>query len=71
MDFNQEEMQNFLEQTAGKSEEELMDAIVETARAQGGASVLESVYEQMHPFLSEAQRAKMEEVLRRMKGEEY
>jgi len=69
MDMTQGDMQRFLAQNAGKSESELMDAIVETARGAGGPSVLEGVYAQMYAHLTDAQRAKMEEVIRRMKGE--
>ncbi|MCL2670829.1 MAG: hypothetical protein FWF10_02200 [Clostridiales bacterium] len=68
MELTQGEMQSILARNAGKSESELMDAIVDSARDAGGPSVLESAYAQIYPHLNDAQRAKMEEVIRRMKG---
>ncbi len=69
----QDEIMRQAEQYAGRSEAELFDALrgmTDEARASGDMndSKLEEIYRLLYPMLSEQQRAKMQEVLARLRG---
>lgn len=65
-------LQETVAQYAGKSREELFDTlknVTEQERAAGGINntKMDDIYEKLSPFLTDAQRERMQEVLRRLK----
>ena len=67
-----EEMERFLNARKDSSEDALMDELKRMTREQAQSGEMsptrmEEIYATLSPFLSEAQKAKMREVLRRLK----
>ena len=67
-----EEMERFLNERQGSSEDALMDELKRMTRAQEqtgemSPTRMEEIYATLSPFLTETQRAKMREVIRRLK----
>lgn len=70
--MTQDEMEQFLHQRQSSTEGELMEELKRMTRAQeqtGEMSTtrMEEIYNTLWPFLNEAQRQKMQEVIRRLK----
>ena len=68
-----EEMERFLKERESRSEDALMDELKRMTREQEQAGEMsptrmEEIYATLSPFLSEAQREKMREVIRRLKS---
>ena len=68
-----EEMERFLEERQNSGEDALMDELKRMTREQersGDMSPtrMEEIYDTLSPFLSERQREKMREVIRRLKS---
>ena len=68
-----EEMERFLNERKDNSEDALMDELKRMTRAQEQSGEMsptrmEEIYATLSPFLSEAQREKMREVIRRLKS---
>ena len=67
-----EEMEKFLQDRQNSGEDALMDELKRMTREQEQAGEMsptrmEEIYSTLSPFLSEAQREKMREVIRRLK----
>ncbi len=67
-----EEMERFLNARKDSSEDALMDELKRMTREQEQSGEMsptrmEEIYATLSPFLSEAQKAKMREVIRRLK----
>lgn len=67
-----EEMERFLNERQGSSEDALMDELKRMTRAQEqtgemSPTRMEEIYATLSPFLTETQREKMQEVIRRLK----
>ena len=67
-----EEMERFLNARKDSSEDTLMDELKRMTREQAQSGEMsptrmEEIYATLSPFLSEAQKAKMREVIRRLK----
>lgn len=67
-----EEMERFLNERQGSSEDALMDELKRMTRAQEqtgemSPTRMEEIYATLSPFLTETQREKMREVIRRLK----
>ena len=68
-----EEMERFLQERQNSSEDVLMDELKRMTREQErtgemSPTRMEEIYATLSPFLSEAQREKMREVIRRLKS---
>ena len=68
-----EEMERFLQERQNSGEDALMDELKRMTREQeqrGEMSTtrMEEIYDTLSPFLSERQREKMREVIRRLKS---
>ncbi len=68
-----EEMERFLQERQSSTEDALMDELKRMTREQEqtgemSPTRMEEIYATLSPFLSEAQRAKMREVIRRLKS---
>ena len=68
-----EEMERFLNQRKDSSEDALMDELKRMTREQErtgemSPTRMEEIYATLSPFLSESQREKMREVIRRLKS---
>ena len=68
-----EEMERFLKERESRSEEALMDELKRMTREQEQAgdispTRMEEIYDTLSPFLSDRQREKMREVIRRLKS---
>ncbi len=67
-------IQDFYDMQQGKDRDELMDTLESMTREQRASgemnnSKMEEIYELLYPMLSEPQRTKMQEVIRRLKFE--
>ena len=67
-----EEMERFLQERQNSGEDALMDELKRMTREQEQAGEMnstrmEEIYATLSPFLSESQREKMREVIRRLK----
>lgn len=70
--MTQEQMEQFLHQRENRSEEELMAELMNMTRAQEqtgemSSTRMEEIYRTLSPFLTERQRQKMQQVIRRLK----
>ena len=70
--MTQEEMERFLTARKGSNEDALMEELKRMTREQEQAGEMsptrmEEIYSTLSPFLSESQREKMREVIRRLK----
>ena len=70
--MTQEKMERFLTVRKGSSEDALMEELKRMTREQEQAGEMsptrmEEIYSTLSPFLSESQREKMREVIRRLK----
>ena len=68
-----EEMERFLEERQSSGEDALMDELTRMTREQERTGEMshtrmEEIYDTLSPFLSERQREKMREVIRRLKS---
>lgn len=68
-----EEMERFLEERQSSGEDALMDELTHMTREQErtgemSPTRMEEIYDTLSPFLSERQREKMREVIRRLKS---
>ena len=68
-----EEMERFLNARQNSGEEELVDELKrmtreQEQRGQMSSTRMEEIYDTLSPFLSERQREKMREVIRRLKS---
>ena len=68
-----EEMERFLSARQNSSEDALMAELAQMTRAQAQTGEMiptrmEEIYDTLSPFLSERQREKMREVIRRLKS---
>ena len=68
-----EEMERFIEARQNAGEDALMEELTRMTREQEQAGEMsptrmEEIYSTLSPFLSEAQREKMREVIRRLKS---
>ena len=68
-----EEMERFLNARQNSGEEELVDELKRMTREQEqrgemSSTRMEEIYDTLSPFLSERQREKMREVIRRLKS---
>ena len=68
-----EEMEKFLKERKNSSEDALMDELKRMTREQEqtgemSPTRMEEIYATLSPFLSESQREKMREVIRRLKA---
>ena len=68
-----EEMERFLQERQNSSEDALMDELKRMTREQEqtgemSPTRMEEIYATLSPFLSESQREKMREVIRRLKS---
>ncbi|MDD3401529.1 MAG: hypothetical protein PHT58_07905 [Eubacteriales bacterium] len=66
------DIRDIYQSNQGKSEDELMSELETMTREQRASgemdnSKMEEIYEMLYPMLSESQRAKMREVIRRLK----
>ena len=66
-----EEMERFLQERQNNSEDALMDELKRMTREQEQAGQMsptrmEEIYSTLYPFLTESQREKMREVIRRL-----
>ena len=69
---NTEDVREVVDQFAGSSEAELFDALKQVTAAERAAGRLddtrmEAIYEKLAPMLTERQREKMREVIRRLR----
>ena len=70
--MTQEEMERFLNERQNRGEDALMEELKRMTREQEQAGEIsptrmEEIYSTLSPFLSESQREKMREVIRRLK----
>ena len=68
-----EEMERFLQQRQNSGEDALMDELKRMTKEQEQAGEMsptrmEEIYQTLSPFLTDRQREKMREVIRRLKG---
>ena len=68
-----EEMERFLQERQNSGENALMDELTRMTREQErtgemSPTRMEQIYDALSPFLSERQREKMQEVIRRLKS---
>ena len=68
-----EEMERFLQERQNSGEDALMDELTRMTREQErtgemSPTRMEQIYDALSPFLSERQREKMQEVIRRLKS---
>ena len=68
-----EEMERFLQERQSSGEDELMEELKrmtreQEQRGQMSSTRMEEIYDTLSPFLSERQREKMREVIRRLKS---
>lgn len=69
---NADEVRETVDHFGGRSEDELFDALKQVTEAERSAGRLddtrmENIYEKLAPLLTERQREKMREVIRRLK----
>lgn len=69
---DKEAISEAVEQLSGKSREELFDCLKEATRQEKEAGNMDNlrmdeIYQKLSPYLSDAQRAKMQEVLAKLK----
>ena len=65
-----EEMERFLQQRQNSGEDALMDELKRMTKEQAGQmspTRMEEIYQTLSPFLTDRQREKMREVIRRLK----